>query len=144
MGATPEQLKNTKAGADRSFPTRSAREDGSDPNYVTMGGKKILVRGGSSIDSPKEEHNPGNPGHKRPFAVSASYDVYGGRSGEGKSGVIGSQSESRTSLPPVDNNVPAAKAEEGTAVRCARQQTGENRYPINSHEESHKTHGPNN
>lgn len=47
-------------------------------------------------------------------------------------------------LPPVDNNVPAAKCEEGAAVRCARQQTGENRYPINSRAAEEKTHGPNN
>jgi len=47
-------------------------------------------------------------------------------------------------LPPVNNEVPDAKCEEGAAVRCARQQTGENRYPINQHEADEHHHGPNN
>jgi len=47
-------------------------------------------------------------------------------------------------LPPVDNNVPDAKCDEGAHKRCVDQQVGENRYPINSHEADHKTHGPNN
>ena len=60
------------------------------------------------------------------------------------SGVHSSQPEGRAGLPPVDNNVPAAKDNPGTTVKCARVQTGENRYPINSHEEKNHTHGPNN
>jgi hypothetical protein len=60
------------------------------------------------------------------------------------SGVHSTQPECRTALPPVNNEVPAAKVDVGAAIRCAKQQTGENRYPINSHEETKKTHGPNN
>ncbi len=67
------------------------------------------------------------------------------KSGDGhSSGVHSSQPEGRTGLPPVDNSVLAAKDAPGTTVRCAKIQTGENRYPINSHEAEHKTHGPNN
>jgi hypothetical protein len=47
-------------------------------------------------------------------------------------------------LPPVDNNVPNAKAELGTALRLQKKQTGLNRFPINEHVEKHKSHGPNN
>jgi len=36
-------------------------------------------------------------------------------------------------LPPTDNNVESAKANPGTAKRCADKQVGENRYYINSH-----------
>lgn len=60
------------------------------------------------------------------------------------SGVHSTQPECRESLPPVDNNVGDAKAEPGTTVRLARQQTGENRYPINSHVAVKKEFGPNN
>lgn len=67
------------------------------------------------------------------------------KSGDGHaSGVHSSQPEGRTGLPPVDNSVLAAKDAPGTTVRCAKIQTGENRYPINSHAEKNHTHGPNN
>lgn len=54
------------------------------------------------------------------------------------------QKATRESLPPVDNNVPDCKCDEGAALRCIKQQVGENRYPINSREAERKTHGPNN
>lgn len=38
-------------------------------------------------------------------------------------------------LPPVDNNVGHATATPGVAKKCADQQVGENRYPLNSHVE---------
>lgn len=74
---------------------------------------------------------------------SESYKVYLEKAGSAESGVCESQSEGRKSLPPAAA-VEEAKAEPGTAVRCAKEQTGLNRYPINEHEEDHKTHGPNN
>lgn len=46
-------------------------------------------------------------------------------------------------LPPV-SQVTTAKEEKGVAVKCARQQTGQNRYAINSHVEAKKEFGPNN
>lgn len=45
---------------------------------------------------------------------------------------------------PKASAVETAKVEPGVAVRCAKEQTGENRYPINSHVESKKEFGPNN
>ncbi len=55
------------------------------------------------------------------------------------------QKPTRVGVPAVDTHVqPEAPCEKGAAVRCAKQQTGLNRYPINSHEADHKTHGPNN
>jgi hypothetical protein len=51
----------------------------------------------------------------------------------------------RVGVPAEDKHVQASPTiEKGAAVRLAKQQTGENRYPINSHEANHKTHGPNN
>ena len=53
MADTPQKLAGdatkkaeTTATAISSFPTREARSDGSNPNYVSMGGKQIKVRGG--------------------------------------------------------------------------------------------------
>lgn len=45
---------------------------------------------------------------------------------------------------PKSEEVKDAKCEEGTTIRCAKQQTGENRYPINSHVAEKKEFGPNN
>lgn len=45
---------------------------------------------------------------------------------------------------PKSSEVTEAKVEKGVAVKCAKQQTGENRYPINSHVEQKKEFGPNN
>ena len=80
---------------------------------------------------------------------SESYKVYlekseaaAGGSGENQK-EVGGQSYPGRPTPPVQQVV-EAKCEEGTTVRCAKQQTGENRYPINSHEEKNHTHGPNN
>jgi hypothetical protein len=60
------------------------------------------------------------------------------------SGVHSTQKECRDSLPPVNNDVPAAKVVKGKALECVRQQVGENRYPINSHVGEKKEFGPNN
>lgn len=68
------------------------------------------------------DHNPGNPGHQRPFAVSKSYDVYGGRAGEGTSGVIQSQADGLSRALPPAHSASDAKCEEGTAKRLARKQ----------------------
>ena len=66
-------------------------------------------------------------------------------SGDGhSSGVHATQPECRTSLPPVDNNVGAAKEVKGKTLECVRQQTGENRYPINNYDYEKSSHGPNN
>jgi hypothetical protein len=75
---------------------------------------------------------------------SESYKVYLDKTEAAKSGIIKSQPESRTSLPPVDNDVSEAKEDKGAHKRCADEQIGLNRYPINTHEEEKKTHGPNN
>lgn len=91
-----------------------------------------------------KDHNPGNPGHERPFPVSKSYDVYGGHAGEGTSGVIESQSDGQSRALPPSQAVETAKVEAGAAVRCAKVQTGENRLPMNSHVRDHKEFGPNN
>ena len=80
---------------------------------------------------------------------SESYKVYLEKSEAAPGGVhssqpeVGGQSYPGRALPPAQE-VKDAKCEEGTAVRLAKQQTGLNRYPINSHEADHKTHGPNN
>jgi len=74
---------------------------------------------------------------------SESYTVYLDKSEAAKSGILRSQPEGRSALPKAEA-VKEAKVEPGTALRCAKEQTGLNRYPINKHEEDHKTHGPNN
>lgn len=80
---------------------------------------------------------------------SDSYKVYLEKSEAAPGGVhstqkeVGGQSYPGRALPPVQQVVDA-KEEPGTTVRCAKQQTGENRYPINSHEAEEKHHGPNN
>jgi hypothetical protein len=106
---------------------------------VSSSGKPITVRGGSG-----EDHNPGNPWPKKAFAVSKSYDVYGGHMGEATSGVHSTQPEGRKALPPVDNNVGEAKAVPGATLRAVRKQVGDNRYAINSHVAEKKEFGPNN
>lgn len=82
---------------------------------------------------------------------SESYKVYTEqKSGDCTSGVIesqqevGGQSYPGRALPPVDNNLPDAKDHPGTAVKCAKDQTGENRLPLNSHVRETKQFGPNN
>jgi hypothetical protein len=116
-------------------------------SLVEPSGRKVEVSAPmpheETSSSPAEDHNPGNPGRRRPFAVSKSYDVYNGHAGDAASGVIESQPEGRAGLPPA-SAVTEAKVEPGVAVRCAKEQTGLNRYPINSHEQEHHTHGPNN
>lgn len=74
---------------------------------------------------------------------SESYKVYLEKSEAAPSGVLRSQPEGRAGLPPVVG-VKDAEVEPGVAVKCAKQQTGENRYPINSYVEKCKEHGPNN
>ena len=56
---------------------------------------------------------------------------------------VGGQSYPGRATPPVQSVV-TAKEEAGAHARCAERQTGLNRYPINEHEEKHKTHGVNN
>jgi hypothetical protein len=58
-------------------------------------------------------------------------------------GEVGGQSYPGRPTPPV-SQVTTAKAELNTAVNLQKKQTGLNRYPINEHEEKHKSHGPNN
>ena len=70
---------------------------------------------------PEKDHNPGNPGRQRPFAVSASYDVYNGHAGDATSGVCHSQAEGRSGLPKAEA-VTQAKCEEGTGKRLAKAQ----------------------
>lgn len=60
------------------------------------------------------------------------------------SGVIESQPEGRASLPPVNNDVPAAKADEGAHARAVKVQLGENLKPLNSHVKESQQYGPNN
>lgn len=60
------------------------------------------------------------------------------------SGVCCTQPAGRASLPPVDNNVGAAKEDKGKTLECVRQQVGDNRYPINSHVGKIKQFGSNN
>jgi hypothetical protein len=74
---------------------------------------------------------------------SESYKVYLEKSEAAPGGVHSTQPEGRAGLPPVCT-VTEAKEEKGVAIECTRHQTGLNRYPINEHEEKHKTHGPNN
>lgn len=81
---------------------------------------------------------------------SESYKVYLDKTEAAQSGAttgsnkeVGGQSYPGRPTPPVQQ-VTEAKANPGTTVRCARQQTGLNRYPINEHEEKEKHHGPNN
>jgi hypothetical protein len=45
------------------------------------------------------------------------------------------QKPTRTNLPPTDNNVAGAPHEEGVALRCVRQQMGDNRMYLNKKEE---------
>jgi hypothetical protein len=80
---------------------------------------------------------------------SESYKVYlekseaaPGGSGENQK-EVGGQSYPGRALPAVQE-VKQAQDNPGTAVRCAKEQTGLNRYPINSHEEKEHHHGPNN
>lgn len=74
---------------------------------------------------------------------SESYKVYLEKAGDAASGVISSQPECRAGLPPAVG-VKDAEVRPGVAVQCAKQQTGENRYPINSYVEKCHEHGPNN
>ncbi len=74
---------------------------------------------------------------------SESYKVYLEKSEAAPGGVHSTQPEGRAGLPPA-SAVEECKCETGVTVRCAKQQTGENRYPINSHVETKKEFGPNN
>jgi hypothetical protein len=79
---------------------------------------------------------------------SESYQVYLDKTEAAKSGVqqqkeVGGQSYPGRALPPTQA-VTEAKDAPGTTVRCAKEQTGENRYPINSHVAEKKEFGPNN
>jgi len=74
---------------------------------------------------------------------SESYKVYLDKTPSASSGVHSTQPEGRAGLPPV-TPLGEVKEEKGVAIECTRHQTGLNRYPINSHEADHKTHGPNN
>jgi hypothetical protein len=76
---------------------------------------------------------------------SESYKVYLDKSEAAKSGVHSTQPEGRKALPPVNNNIPKAEVKPDSYVqKLTDDQLGMNRYPINTNEEKHKTHGPNN
>lgn len=78
---------------------------------------------------------------------SPSYKVYTSddqKAGDATSGVIKSQSDGQSRALPKSEAVTDAKVEDGTTVRCAKKQTGLNRYPINEHVEKKKEYGPNN
>jgi hypothetical protein len=81
---------------------------------------------------------------------SESYKVYLDKTEAAKSGVsdqkgpkVDGQSYPGRPTPPVQT-VTTAEVKTGTAVRCAKDQTGMNRYPINSHVAEKKEAGPNN
>lgn len=79
---------------------------------------------------------------------SESHKVYLDKTEAAKSGVtsqqeVGGQSYLGRPVPKA-SAVEEAKVEKGAAVRCAKQQTGENRFPINSHVAEKKEFGPNN
>jgi hypothetical protein len=74
---------------------------------------------------------------------SESYKVYLEKSEATPGGICHSQPETRTGLPP-SQAVTDAKVEPDVAIKCAKIQNGENRYPINSHIEKEKQFGPNN
>lgn len=75
---------------------------------------------------------------------SESYKVYLEKSEAHAGGVCGTQPDGLSRALPKAQEVKTAVEEKGAADRCAKKQTGENRFPINSHEAEHKTHGPNN
>lgn len=74
---------------------------------------------------------------------SESYKVYLEKSEAAPGGVHSTQPEGRAGLPPVVG-VKDAECEPGTTIKCVKEQTGENRYPMNSHIEKKKEFGPNN
>jgi len=75
---------------------------------------------------------------------SESYKVYTEeKSGDCTSGVIETQPETRKALPAA-SAVTDAKAEPGTAKKCADKQVGENRQPMNSYVKECQEHGSNN
>ena len=94
---------------------------------------------GASVPAPDEDHNPGNPGRQRPFAVSQSYDVYNGHAGDAESGVCHTQPDGLSRALPKAEAVTEAKAEAGVAKKCADQQVGENRAYLNKHDQEHNT-----
>lgn len=75
---------------------------------------------------------------------SESYKVYTEKSEACCSGVHSTQPDGLSRALPKAEAVTEAKDAPGTAVRCAREQTGENRYAINSHVAAKKEFGPNN
>jgi hypothetical protein len=146
----PPMKEKTRPYLDTLEPEKPAKNLSGGGSLVEPKGRTVKVTASAPNEEttdtpsgPMEDHNPGNPWPKKPFAVSKSYDVYGSQSGDATSGVISSQPEGRKSLPPA-SAVEDAKEVKGAAVRCAKQQTGENRYPINSHVETKKEFGPNN
>lgn len=55
------------------------------------------------------------------------------------------QKPTRVGVPAEDKHVQAeVPCEKGAAVRLAKEQTGLNRYPINSYDYEKSSHGPNN
>lgn len=69
-----------------------------------------------------KDHNPGNPGHQHPFARSKSYDVYGGHSGDGASGVVETKQDGLSRALPKAEEVKDAVCQSGVTKRCAKQQ----------------------
>lgn len=91
---------------------------------------------------PTYYHDDAMPKH------SPSYAVYHDKTEAAKSGVtaqkeVGGQSYPGRALPKSEA-VTDAKVEKGAAVKCAKKQTGINRYPINENVEKKHLYGPNN
>ncbi len=75
---------------------------------------------------------------------SESYKVYLDKTPPASAGVHSTQPDGLSRPLPPAQAVTEVKEEKGVAIECTRHQVGLNRYPINEHEEKHKTHGPNN
>lgn len=97
---------------------------------------------GHGADGSAKDYEPTYYGTATLPKYSPSYAVYHEKSEAATSGVR-SQQEGRKSLPP-SSAVTDAKEEKGTTVRCAKKQTGLNRYPLNENVEKKHLHGPNN
>lgn len=129
--AMREVHKNVPANVKKTGKTGAAKE--------AMLRAIAFSKAGESRDK-----NPGNPGHKHPFAVSQSYDVYGGHAGDAESGVCHTQPDGLSRALPKAEAVKDAEEDKGAYQRCVRKQLGENLKPMNSHVEEKEEFGPNN
>src|ERR1700684_2538456 len=100
-------------------------------------------------DGDPKDYEPTYYGDDKLAKHSPSYSVYYEKPVEAHAGgviaqaEVGGQRYPGRALPPV-SQVTEAKAELNSTIRQRQKQTGLNRFPINEHEEKHKTHGPNN